>query len=85
MKARTILKRLNRRGVTFRVYAGELHWAVGDYVVPNADLVALQNASAEVMAIVRQLAADRHEPISFAAYHERRHAARHGSNPEAAA
>ncbi len=80
MKVQAIVNRLNKRGVTFRVYAGELQWAPGKCVVSKADLVALQDASAELKAIVRQMAADRHEPISFAAYAERRLAARRGSD-----
>lgn len=50
MKVQAIVNRLNKRGVTFRVYAGELQWAPGKCVVSKADLVALQDASAELKA-----------------------------------
>ncbi len=56
MEAQQILNRLTKRGITFRVFAGELQWAVNEHVVTRADFAELVKVMPDVIAIVRQRA-----------------------------
>ena len=79
-----LLDGLHRRGVRLRVNGDKLHWTAPVGVVTPADLSALREHKAEVLAIIRDEEADRIEEraaiIEFDAYKSRREAERRACN-----
>ncbi len=61
MTAPTLLDRLHRRGVRFRIDGDRLRWLAPVGVVNEADLTALREHKADVLAILREDELDRFE------------------------
>ncbi len=86
MNVSTLLDGLHRRGVRFRIDGDQLRWFAPVGVVTEADLSALREHKAEVLAIIREQDADRIEEraaiIQFDAYLSRREAERRARNEQ---
>ena len=84
MTAQTVLDKLYRRGVRFRVDGDKLRTRGPVGAVTPSDLAALREHKAEAMAIVRDEESDRIEEraaiIEFDAYFSRREAERRARN-----
>ena len=84
MNVPNLLDDLHRRGVRLRVDGDRLRWFAPVGVVTEADLSALRNHKAEVLAILREEERDRIEEraaiIQFDAYFSRREAERRARN-----
>ncbi len=80
MNAKTLIDNLHRRGVRLRIDGEILRWFGPVGVVTEADLSALRQHKAEVLAILREKEADRIEEraaiLQFDAYYSRREAER---------
>ncbi len=80
MNASAILDNLHRRGVSLRADGDVIRWQAPTGVMTEADLSALREHKAEVLAIIREEEADRIEEraaiIQFDAYFARREAER---------
>ena len=88
MNVPAIIDRLHRRGVRLHVNGDRLRWFAPVGVMTKADLSALRQHKAEVLAIIREQDADRIEEraaiLQFDAYLSRREAerrARNGQHP----
>ena len=86
MTEEALLDGLHRRGVRFRIDGERLRWFAPVGVVTEADLTALRQHKAEVLAILREEARDRIEErasiIEFDAYLSRREAERRAGNEQ---
>ncbi len=86
MTEEALLDGLHRRGVRFRIDGERLRWFAPVGVVTEADLSALRQHKAEVLAIIREQDADRIEErasiIEFDAYLSRREAERRAGNEQ---
>jgi hypothetical protein len=86
MTEEALLDGLHRRGVRFRIDGERLRWFAPIGVVTEADLSALREHKAEVLAILREEARDRIEErasiIEFDAYLSRREAERRARNEQ---
>ncbi len=86
MTEEALLDGLHRRGVRFRIDGERLRWFAPVGVVTEADLTALREHKAEVLAIIREQDADRIEEraaiIQFDAYYSRREANRRARNEQ---
>ncbi len=86
MTEEALLDGLHRRGVRFRIDGERLRWFAPVGVVTEADLSALRQHKAEVLAIIREQDADRIEErasiIEFDAYLSRREAERRARNEQ---
>ncbi len=86
MTEEALLDGLHRRGVRFRIDGERLRWFAPIGVVTEADLSALRDHKAEVLAIIREQDADRIEErasiIEFDAYLSRREAERRAGNEQ---
>ena len=80
MSAETLVNDLHRRSVRLRVDGDRLRWFAPVGVVTDADLSALRDHKAEVLAIIREEESDRIEEraaiLQFDAYLSRREAER---------
>ncbi len=76
----------HRRGVRFRIDGERLRWFAPVGVVTEADLSALREHKAEVLAILREEQSDRVEEraaiLQFDAYLSRREAERRAGNEQ---
>ncbi len=76
MNAKTLIDNLHRRGVRLRIDGEVLRWFAPVGVVTEADLSALRERKAEVLAILREEQSDRIEEraaiLQFDAYLSRR-------------
>ena len=61
MTASTLLDRLHRRGVRFRIDGDRLRWVAPAGVMTEADLTALREHKAGVLAVLREDERDRFE------------------------
>ena len=81
-----LLDDLHRRGVRLRLNGDRLHWFAPVGVMTEADLSALREHKAEVLAILREEEADRTEEraaiLQFDAYFSRREAERRARNEQ---
>ncbi len=86
MIEQALLDGLHRRGVRFRIDGDRLRWFAPVGVVTDADLSALREHKAEVLAILREEEADRIEEraaiFQFDAYLSRREAERRARNEQ---
>ncbi len=86
MTEEALLDGLHRRGVRFRIDGERLRWFAPIGVVTEADLSALRDHKAEVLAIIREQDADRIDEraaiIQFDAYFSRREAERRARNEQ---
>ncbi len=86
MIEQALLDGLHRRGVRFRIDGERRRWFAPVGVVTEADLSALREHKAEVLAIIREEEADRIEErsaiIQFDAYFSRREAERRARNEQ---
>ena len=86
MNVETLINDLHRRGVRLRVDGDRLRWFAPVGVVTEADLSALRNHKAEVLAILREEERDRIEErgaiLQFDAYLSRREAERRARNEQ---
>ena len=86
MNVSALLDGFKRRGVRLRVNGDRLRWAAPVGVVTEADLSALREHKAEVLAILREQDADRIEEraaiLQFDAYFSRREAERRAQNEQ---
>ena len=86
MTEEALLDGLHRRGVRFRIDGERLRWFAPVGVVTEADLSALRQHKAEVLAIIREQDADRIEEraaiLQFDAYLSRREAERRARNEQ---
>ena len=86
MNASAILDGLHRRGVRFSVDGDLIRWQAPTGVMTEADLTALREHKAEVLAIIREEESDRIEEraaiIQFDAYFSRREAERRAHNEQ---
>ena len=84
MSAQTLLDDLHRRGVRLWINGEKLRWRAPEGVMTEADLSALREHKAEVLAIIREQDADgieeRSAIIEFDAYLSRREAERRARN-----
>ncbi len=82
----TPLDRRHRRGVRLRIEGDRLRWFAPVGIVTDADLSALRQHKAEVLAILREEQTDRIEEraaiIQFDAYLSRREAERRARNEQ---
>jgi len=80
MSAKSILDRLYRRGVRFRVDGEKVRWIARAGAMTDADLAALRRHKAEILEILREELRDRIEEraaiLEFDAYLSRRDADR---------
>jgi hypothetical protein len=81
-----LLDGLHRRGVRLRIDGDRLRWFAPVGVVTDADLNALRDHKAEVLAILREEQSDRIEEraavLQFDAYLSRREAERRARNEQ---
>ena len=86
MNAKTLIDNLHRRGVRLRIDGEVLRWFAPVGVVTEADLSALRERKAEVLAILREEQSDRIEEraaiLQFDAYLSRREAERRAHNEQ---
>ena len=86
MSVETLIDELRRRGVRLHVNGDRLRWFAPMGVVTEADLSALRQHKAEVLAILREQDADRIEEraaiLQFGAYLSRREAERRARNEQ---
>ncbi len=86
MSVETLIDSLHRRGVRLHVNGDRLRWFAPMGVVTEADLSALRQHKAEVLAILREQDADRIEEraaiLQFDAYLSRREAERRARNEQ---
>ncbi len=86
MTEEALLDGLHRRGVRFRIDGERLRWFAPIGVVTEADLSALRDHKAEVLAIIREQDADRIDEraaiIQFDAYFSQREAERRARNEQ---
>ncbi len=86
MTEEALLDGLHRRGVRFRIDGERLRWFAPVGVVTEADLSALHEHKAEVLAILREEERDRIEEraaiLQFDAYLSRREAERRAGNEQ---
>ena len=86
MSVETLIDGLHRRGVRLRVNGGRLRWFAPVGVVTEADLSALRDHKAEVLAILREAESDQIEEraaiLQFDAYLSRREAERRACNEQ---
>ncbi len=86
MSVETHIDGLRRRGVRIHVNGDRLRWVAPVGVVTEADLSALREHKAEVMAILRESESDRIEEraaiLQFDAYLSRREAERRARNEQ---
>ncbi len=86
MSVSALLDGLHRRGVRFRIDGERLRWFAPVGVMTEADLSALREHKAEVLAILREEQSDRVEEraaiLQFDAYLSRREAERRAGNEQ---
>ena len=86
MSVETLIDQLHRRGVRLRLNGERLRWFAPVGVITEADLSALRECKAEVLAILREDERDRIEEraaiIEFDAYLSRREAERRARNEQ---
>ncbi len=86
MSAAALLDGLHRRGVRLRIDGDRLRWFAPVGVVTEADLNALRDHQAEVLAILREAEIDRIEEraavLQFDAYFSRRETERRARNEQ---
>ncbi len=86
MNPQALLDGLHKRGVRLRVNGDRLRWFAPVGVVIEADLSALRDHKAEVLAILREEEADRIEEraaiLQFDTYFSRREAERRARNEQ---
>ena len=86
MNAATLLDSLHKRRVRFRIDGERLRWFSPVGVVTKADLSALRQHKAEVLAMLREEERDRIEKraaiLQFDAYLSRREAERRARNEQ---
>ncbi len=86
MNVETLIDDLHRRGVRPHVTGDRLRWFAPVGVVTEADLSALRQHKANVLAIIREQDADQIEErsaiIQFDAYFSRREAERRARNEQ---
>jgi hypothetical protein len=86
MSVSALLDGLHRRGVRLRTNGNRLRWFAPVGVVTEADLNALRDHKAEVLAILREEQSDRIEEraavLQFDAYFSRREAERRVRNEQ---
>ncbi len=80
MNVSALLDGLLKRGVRLRIDGVVLRWFAPVGVVTEADLSALRDHKAEVLAIIREEESDR--IIQFDAYYSRREAERRARNEQ---
>jgi hypothetical protein len=86
MNVETLINGLHRRGVRLRFDGDRLRWFAPVGVVTEADLTALRQHKAEVLAILREEERGRIEEraaiLQFDAYFSRREAERRAGNEQ---
>jgi hypothetical protein len=86
MNVETLINGLHRRGVRLRIDGERLRWFAPVGVVTEADLTALRQHKAEVLAILREEERGRIEEraaiLQFDAYFSRREAERRAGNEQ---
>ena len=86
MNTQALIDSLHRRGVRLRFDGDRLRWFAPVGVVTEADLSALRDHKAEVLAILREEEVDRIEEraaiLQFDAYLSRREAERRARNEQ---
>ncbi len=86
MNVSALLDGLHKRGVRLRIDGDRLRWFAPVGVVTEADLSALREHKAEVLAILREAETDRIEEraaiLQFDAYLSRREAERRARNEQ---
>ncbi len=86
MNVSALLDGLHRRGVRLHINGERLRWFAPVGVMTEADLSALRDHKAEVLAIIREEESDRIEEraaiIQFDAYYSRREAERRARNEQ---
>ncbi len=86
MKVSALIDGLHRRGVRLRIDGERVRWFAPVGVVTEADLNALRDHKAEVLAILREEQSDRIEEraavLQFDAYLSRREAERRARNEQ---
>ncbi len=86
MIEQALLDGLHRRGVRLRIDGERLRWFAPVGVVTEADLSALRENKAEVLAAIGEQVADRIEEraaiIEFSAYYSRREAEKRAHNEQ---